>query len=48
MTSYVYVWETIQRGSEESAGQRPGNRDPGGGRLVRPGLGAVPVPCSRR
>lgn len=41
MTSYVYFWETVQRGVEEPAGQPPGSHSGGGGRLARPGLGAV-------
>lgn len=41
MTSYVYFWETVQRGVEEPAGQRPGSQLRGGSRLARAGLGAV-------
>ncbi len=36
LTSYVYVWETVQRGLEEPAGDMPT-----GGRLKRVRVGAV-------
>jgi Mn2+/Fe2+ NRAMP family transporter len=41
LTSYVYVWETIQRGVEEPGSQGPAGPDRGGGTLARARAGAV-------
>jgi Mn2+/Fe2+ NRAMP family transporter len=46
LTSYVYVWETVQRGVEEPGESEPGESEPGGaergdGRLARARTGAI-------
>jgi Mn2+/Fe2+ NRAMP family transporter len=46
LTSYVYVWETVQRGVEEPGESAPGESEPGGaergdGRLARARTGAI-------